>query len=137
MQNLWAEIRRRNLHRVTAGYAVVAWVLFQGAGLALPAFGAPDWAFRVLVILLIAGLPILWVGLWLAHPSAELAQATQAPLHHTEWVLIGLMALVLVATVAEFFYTQFKSQAVATGTVPAQATKDASIAVLPFREHEW
>jgi hypothetical protein len=32
MQNLWAEIRRRNLHRVTAGYAVVAWVLFQGAG---------------------------------------------------------------------------------------------------------
>ena len=130
MQNLWAEIRRRNLHRVTAGYAVVAWVLFQGAGLAFPAFAMPDWAFRLLVILLIAGLPILWVGLWLAHPEAEQAPTAQRPLHHTEWVLIGLLGLVLVAALGEFGYSQFKP-ATAPST-SAAGPQDASIAVLAF-----
>ena len=130
MQALWAEIRRRNLHRVTAGYAVVAWVLFQGAGIAFPAFHMPDWALQLLVILLIAGLPVLWVGLWLAHPSAELAPTTRAPLHHTEWVLIGLLGLVLIATIAEFGYSQFKPSI--TARAPAVGPQEASIAVLAF-----
>jgi TolB-like protein/Tfp pilus assembly protein PilF len=131
MQKLWAEIRRRNLHRVTAGYAVVAWVLFQGAGIAFPAFHMPDWALQLLVILLIAGLPILWVGLWLAHPAAEQAPTAQTPLHHTEWVLIGLLGLVLVATLAEFVVPQVQRSASSGGTA-STAAQEASIAVLPF-----
>lgn len=132
MQNLWAEIRRRNLHRVTAGYAVVAWVLFQGAGLALPAFGAPDWVFRVLVILLIVGLPIVWVTLWLAHPAPPAAGGTPipTPLHHTEWTLIGLLGLVLIASLGELGYSQFHGRS--PSTTSALGPQDASIAVLAF-----
>ncbi len=109
---------------------MVAWVLFQGAGIAFPAFAMPDWALRLLVILLIAGLPVVWVALWLAHPAAAQPTIAQAPLHHTEWVLIGLLGLVLIATVGEFSYSQF-NPATTDGT-PVAGAQDASIAVLAF-----
>ncbi len=132
MQNLWAEIRRRNLHRVTAGYAVVAWVLFQGAGVVFPAFHMPDWALQLLVILLIVGLPIVWVTLWLAHPAPLSAAGTPtpAPLHHTEWTLIGLLGLVLIASLSEFGYSQLYGGS--PSTTSALGPQDASIAVLAF-----
>src|SRR3984885_9449974 len=130
MQKLWEEIRRRNLHRVTAAYAVVAWVLVQAAGLLFPAFGIPDWALRLLVLLLIAALPILWVALWLSHTAPAQDDAKPSPLHHTEWTLIALLALVTVVSIGEFAVSQFKGATSATSEVAAP--RDASIAVLAF-----
>jgi serine/threonine-protein kinase len=130
MQRLWEEIRQRNLHRVTAAYAVVAWVLVQAAGLLFPAFGIPDWALRLPVLLLIAALPVLWVALWLSHPEPAHDEAKPSPLHHTEWTLIGLLALVTIVSVGEFAYSQFKGEASAARE--AVTPQDASIAVLAF-----
>ena len=137
MQNLWAEIRRRNLHRVTAAYAVVAWVLVQGAAIVFPAFSLPSWSIRLLIILLIAGLPVLWSGLWLAHPEPSAADdATRlTPLNRAEIVLIGLLGLVLIATLVELILPQFENTASrAVAPVPSQQpmAAEASIAVLAF-----
>ena len=129
MQRIWDEIRRRNLHRVTAAYAVVAWVLVQVAGLVFPAFDVPIWALRLVIVLLIAGLPILWVALWLGHPLVQRDDAPPSQLHHTEWTLIGLLVLVLIASAGELVYSQFKSTA---ASQPARTSRDASIAVLAF-----
>lgn len=106
MQRLWDEIRRRNLHRVTAAYAVIAWILVQAAGLVFPAFDLPVWSLRLVIVLLIAGLPILWIALWLTHPLAQRDRVPPARLHHTEWILIALLALVLVASAGEFLWPQ-------------------------------
>ena len=130
MQKLWEEIRHRNLHRVTTAYAVVAWVLVQAAGLLFPAFGIPDWALRLLVLLLIAALPILWVALWLSYSGPAPDDSKPAPLHHTEWTLIGLLALVSIVSVGEFAYSQFRGETFTAGY--AAAPWDASIAVLAF-----
>lgn len=128
MRAFWDEIRRRNLHRVTAAYAVIAWVLVQSGAILFPTFSLPSWTLKLLIFLLIAGLPILLTGLWIANPLPA-AQATSAR-QRGETALIGLLALVLVATLAEFVYLQLKP-ATSTGSNVA-STQDASIAVLAF-----
>src|SRR5256885_2343935 len=129
MEQLWEEIRRRNLHRVTAAYAVVAWVLVQAAGLVFPAFGLPAWTLRLIIVLLIAALPILWAALWVGHPVAERHNPAPTRLHRTEWTLIAMLALVLIASAGEFAWSQLGGP---DGAAPATRPTDASIAVLAF-----
>ena len=45
-KNFFAEMRRRNVYKVAAAYAVVAWFLIQAASIIFPAFDAPAWAFE-------------------------------------------------------------------------------------------
>lgn len=65
MNNLFAELKRRNVIRMAGLYLVAAWLLVQVAGTVLPMFGAPDWLPRSIVIVLaIAFIPALifsWV----------------------------------------------------------------------------
>ena len=44
MGNLLAELKRRNIFRVGAAYAVVAWVLLQLVNNLTPALKLPQWA---------------------------------------------------------------------------------------------
>ncbi|MEO0366845.1 MAG: hypothetical protein AAF265_15300 [Pseudomonadota bacterium] len=59
-----AELKRRNVIRVSAAYVVGAWAVAQVADLAFSNFGAPDWAMRALLVLLLVGLPIAAVTAW-------------------------------------------------------------------------
>src|SRR6266478_316654 len=63
--NLFGELKRRNVIRFAGLYLVGAWLLVQVAGTVLPMFGAPNWLPRSIVILLALGfLPALifsWV----------------------------------------------------------------------------
>jgi adenylate cyclase len=129
MQRIWEEIRQRNLHRVSAAYAVTGWVLVQVAGVVFPAFALPGWTLRLLIVLLIMALPILWIALWLSRPLVIHYDRAPARLHHTEWTLIGLLVLVLLASAGEFVYSQFKD--VKEARAP-HTQQDASIAVLAF-----
>ena len=62
---LVAEIKRRNVFKVTGVYAVAAWGASLGAAELLPAFGAPDWAVRVFVLAAVLGLPLAAVLAWI------------------------------------------------------------------------
>ena len=42
------ELRRRNVIRVAATYALIAWIIIEAGSVLLPTFGAPDGAFQVL-----------------------------------------------------------------------------------------
>src|SRR5437588_12458214 len=55
IDNLFAELKRRNVIRFAGLYLVGAWLLVQVAGTVLPMFGAPDWLPRTVVILLTIG----------------------------------------------------------------------------------
>ena len=52
--SLFTELKRRNVFRVAAAYAVVAWFIVQAADIMLANFGAPEWVFKT-----VAGLPTL------------------------------------------------------------------------------
>ncbi|HVR82023.1 MAG TPA: rhodanese-like domain-containing protein [Luteimonas sp.] len=59
-----AELNQRKVFRVAALYLIVAWVAVQAASIALPAFDAPGWVLRVVILLFALGLPIALMLTW-------------------------------------------------------------------------
>src|SRR5262249_51759181 len=56
--NFLAELKRRNVYKVAIAYAVVAWLLIQIATQVFPFFEIPNWAVRLVVLVLVIGFPI-------------------------------------------------------------------------------
>lgn len=63
-QGFIAELKRRQVFKVTSVYAVTAWGVSMGAAQLLPAFGAPDWTVRMFVLVAVLGLPMAAVLAW-------------------------------------------------------------------------
>ncbi|HSC06874.1 MAG TPA: tetratricopeptide repeat protein [Steroidobacteraceae bacterium] len=61
---LYEELKRRQVFRVAALYAGIAWIVLQAASMALPAFHAPDWVFRTLIIIGLIGFVVVSVLAW-------------------------------------------------------------------------
>src|SRR6266498_4157244 len=57
-RNFFGELKRRNVYKVAIAYAVVAWLLMQVASQIFPFFEIPNWAVRLVVLVLIIGFPI-------------------------------------------------------------------------------
>jgi hypothetical protein len=62
--NFFAELKRRNVYKVAIAYGVVAWLLMQVASQIFPFFEIPNWAVRLVVLLLIIGFPIALIIAW-------------------------------------------------------------------------
>jgi len=63
-KNFFAELKRRKVYRVAIAYAVVAWVLIQIATQVFPFFEIPNWAVRLVIILLVLGFPVALILSW-------------------------------------------------------------------------
>src|SRR5437660_4393162 len=59
-----AELKRRNVYKVAVAYAVAGWALSQGIAQVFPVFDVPNWVIRLIVLLIIIGLPIALVLAW-------------------------------------------------------------------------
>ena len=55
IDNFLSALKRRNVHKIAVAYAVVALLLIQAASIFLPAFNAPQWAMKILVVVIIPG----------------------------------------------------------------------------------
>jgi len=62
--NLFAELKRRKVYRVAVAYAVAAWLLAQIATQVFPFFEIPNWAVRLVIVVLILGFPIALILSW-------------------------------------------------------------------------
>src|SRR5260370_21427859 len=62
--NFFAELKRRNVYKVAIAYGVVAWLLMQIASQIFPFFEIPNWAVRLVVLLLIIGFPVALILSW-------------------------------------------------------------------------
>src|SRR3954451_19666890 len=63
-RNFFAELKRRNVYKVAVAYAVVSWLLIQVATQVFPFFDIPNWAVRLVVLLLILGFPVALILAW-------------------------------------------------------------------------
>ncbi len=63
-RNFFAELKRRNVYKVAIAYAVIAWLLMQIATQVFPFFEIPNWAVRLVVLLLIIGFPVALILAW-------------------------------------------------------------------------
>ena len=62
--NFFAELKQRSVYKVGITYAVVAWLLMQVASQIFPFFEIPNWAVRLVVLLLITGFPVALILAW-------------------------------------------------------------------------
>jgi TolB-like protein/Flp pilus assembly protein TadD len=138
------ELQRRNVYRVAVTYAVVSWVIIQIATQVFPFFEIPNWAVRVVVLLLLLGFPVALILAWAFELTAEGIKRTEdVPLDesirsHTGRKLLAVAA-VAAALAAGLFLVQIarrpwkeSDQESARAAATAQTIPEKSIAVLPF-----
>jgi RNA polymerase sigma factor (sigma-70 family) len=75
--NFFAELKRRKVYKVGIAYAVVAWVLMQVASQIFPFFEIPNWAVRLVVLLLIIGFPVALILAWAFELTSEGIKRTE------------------------------------------------------------
>ncbi len=64
MPSLFTELRRRNVFKVGAAYAIVAWLLIEVSSVLLPTFNAPQWIMQVFTLFVILGFPLALILAW-------------------------------------------------------------------------
>src|SRR5689334_25348531 len=62
--NFFSELKRRNVYKVAVAYAIVSWLLIQIATQVFPFFEIPNWAVRLVVLVLILGFPVALIVSW-------------------------------------------------------------------------
>jgi TolB-like protein/tetratricopeptide (TPR) repeat protein len=139
MTSLLTELKRRNVLRVAAAYAVVAWIIIEAGSVLLPTFGASESVFQVYVIVVLAGfvasLIIAWIfevtpeGVKLEKNVDRTVSITPKTGRKLDIVIIVLLAVALAVSVTLNVTGMRDVEVVAE----APAVDRSSIAVLPFR----
>jgi TolB-like protein len=134
--NLFAELKRRNVYKVAVAYAVVAWLLIQVATQVFPFFEIPNWAVRLVVLVMIAGFPIALIIAWAFELTPEgikrtedvdLAESARQPRKHA-WIFVVVVGALL--SIGLFLVGRYTARNNSGGSSPELPAK--SIAVLPF-----
>ena len=123
------EIKRGILFRVAAGYFVSAWLLIQVSDILLENFAAPDWVFRALVLVLVAGFPLALIGAWLLDVARKAARPEEKSIGRAGFFL--RLALVVLMSVG---LAWFGRDALRSGIELVNPERAPSIAVLPFSD---
>ncbi|HEV3147366.1 MAG TPA: hypothetical protein VGZ24_01835, partial [Chthoniobacterales bacterium] len=69
--NFFAELKRRNVYKVAVAYIVSGWALSEGISQVFPVFDVSNGIIRLIVILIIAGLPVALVLAWMFEITPE------------------------------------------------------------------
>ncbi len=136
MANFLAELKRRNIYRVGAAYAVVAWVLLQLAANVAPILDLPTWIARTVLLLLVMGFPVALVFAWV-HEIAPDSRALRAPNSKLDWFLAGALVVVIALVSYQQLAPTRTAQEQQRGVDSARAASATpagaiSLAVLPF-----
>ena len=62
--SFFTELKRRNVFRAAIAYISFAWMLLQIVDFVLDVVGSPAWILQTLVVLAVAGLPVVVVFAW-------------------------------------------------------------------------
>ena len=139
--SLIAELKRRKVFKVAAGYAVVGWLVVQVATSVLPLYDTPAWFLRAFVLVVLLGFPIALVLAWVFDVTPEgikvdASRAGSKGIFATAVVLIAL-------AVAWYFHREMGPES-SSGDVVSQSGKadqpendsgpisNKSIAVMPL-----
>lgn len=132
-----SELGRRRVFRTAVAYAAAAFVVAQVADLILPALSVPDWAFRLVLALLVLGFPIAVVLAWSFDLTSDGVRRTgpsdiedpsesvpDPPARGATFRLAGVAALGMIVPALAFVGYQLLSQ-------PSEADEGSSSAAVP------
>jgi TolB-like protein/Flp pilus assembly protein TadD len=133
-KNFFADLKRRNVYKVAIAYGVVAWLLMQVASQIFPFFEIPNWAVRLVVLLLVIGFPVAMILAWAFELTPEgIKRAEDVDLSPTltrktgrklDFFIIAVLLLVIAILVFQRLHRNV-SPAISSAL-------EKSIAVLPF-----
>jgi len=129
--NFFAELKRRNVYKVAIAYAVVAWLLMQIATQVFPFFEIPNWAVRLVVLLLVIGCPVALILAWAFELTPEGIKRTEIADElpkksgrSSAWIYVIIVTGTIGAGLV--FFGRY------TSSRQSPKTAEKSIAVLPF-----
>ena len=111
--DFFGELRRRNIFKVTAAYAVVSWLIIQVATVAFPYLEIPPWCVRLVIVLLALGFPAAMILAWACELTpqgikcAEEVPAEVSVKHQTGQRLNTLIIVVLGCAIAVLLFQRF------------------------------
>jgi len=139
LRNFLAELKRRHVYRVAIAYAVVAWLLTQVATQVLPFFEIPNWAVRLVVLLLVIGFPAALVLAWafdLTPDGIERSEdvgSNEYPLRWSARKFVAVIVAVAMVAAALLTFRLVRSRSTSPLQITAaSALAEKSIAVLPL-----
>jgi TolB-like protein/Tfp pilus assembly protein PilF len=135
---LIAELKRRNVFRVGAAYAIVAWLLIEITATTFPILKLPDWSVTLVTALVLIGFPLALIvdGVKREKDVDRSQSITKQTGRKLDFIIIGVLAVGIVYFAVDKFVLQAepeKAEATAEA-VPATepVEREKSIAVLPF-----
>jgi TolB-like protein/Tfp pilus assembly protein PilF len=133
VQSFFTELKRRNVYKVAIAYAVIAWLLMQIATQVFPFLEIPNWAIRLVIMLIVIGFPIALVIAWAFELTPEGLKRTEdvAPRQpHSRggaWIYIVVVGAAVSLTL--FFVGRYTASPRSEARINVP---EKSIAVLPF-----
>jgi TolB-like protein/Tfp pilus assembly protein PilF len=115
------EVKRRKVYRVAAAYIIAAGGIIQLASVVFPAWDLPNWARRLVIVLLLIGFPLALILGWAFDITSHGIRAAPEA-HRRAYVILLVATGVIISAAAGFFLLP---RVTATPI-------DKSIAVLPF-----
>jgi TolB-like protein/Flp pilus assembly protein TadD len=134
-RNFFSELKRRNVYKVAIAYIVAGWALSQGIAQVFPVFDIPNWVIRLIVLLIIIGLPIALVLAWSFELTpqgikrTQTADAMPAGARRKKHVWIYIVVIGALLSIGLFLLGRYSAGNKAAS--PA-GLLNKSIAVLPF-----
>lgn len=133
--NFFGELKRRNVYKVAVAYAIVGWLLVQIATQVFPFFEVPNWAVRLVVLVIVVGFPIALILAWAFELTPEGLKRTEiADAEHLTgrspkraWVRVVIIAGAM--SVGLFFLGRYAAERT---SLARTGLASKSIAVLPF-----
>jgi len=131
MKNFFAELKRRNVYKVAIAYLVAGWALAQGIAQVFPVFDVPNWAIRLVVLLIIIGFPIALILAWAFEITPEGLKRTedvkQGRTKSHIWIYVVIIGGLLSIGLFMLGRYGFRDKTSSSNEVLAK-----SVAVLPF-----
>ena len=137
--NFFAELKRRNVYKVAVAYIVGGWALSQGIAQVFPVFDVPNWAIRLVVLLIIIGLPVALLLAWAFEITPQGIKRTEMAdampqvgrQKNNAWIYVVVVGAIV--SIGLFLLGRYTAgNAVSRNSQAAAALPQKSIAVLPL-----
>src|SRR5438270_2142859 len=134
VDNLFAELKRRNVYKVAVAYAVISWLFIQAASILLPTFEAPASVMKVLVVILALGFVFALFIAWAFEMTSQGIKRTEDVSPNEvipQWSKRKFVSLIIGVAVIAVGLLAFQLLRSSRSTITSNADSK-SIAVLPF-----